>query len=113
MTGVQTCALPIFDQILEIDRPFAFADRAGHIGPHASAEHVAESRLVIPVEATAVCHARGMACSSFVLNHSRFCGASLRTLPIVPEHKRSEEQTSELQSLMRISYALFCLKKTK
>src|SRR3546814_3576895 len=28
-------------------------------------------------------------------------------------HKRSEEHTSELQSLMRISYAVFCLKKTK
>src|SRR3546814_14621007 len=26
---------------------------------------------------------------------------------------RSEEHTSELQSLMRISYAAFCLKKTK
>src|SRR3546814_1983796 len=26
---------------------------------------------------------------------------------------RSEEQTSELQSLMRISYAVFCLKKQK
>src|SRR3546814_8600345 len=28
------------------------------------------------------------------------------------EHIRSEEHTSELQSLMRISYAVFCLKKT-
>src|SRR3546814_10496102 len=28
-------------------------------------------------------------------------------------HARSEEQTSELQSLMRISYAVFCLKKKK
>src|SRR3546814_1574813 len=27
--------------------------------------------------------------------------------------KRSEENTSELQSLMRISYAVFCLKKTQ
>src|SRR3546814_2354718 len=27
--------------------------------------------------------------------------------------RRSEEHTSELQSLMRISYAVFCLKKTK
>src|SRR3546814_4139704 len=27
-------------------------------------------------------------------------------------HGRSEEHTSELQSLMRISYAVFCLKKT-
>src|SRR3546814_6286952 len=27
------------------------------------------------------------------------------------QHDRSEEHTSELQSLMRISYAVFCLKK--
>src|SRR3546814_2123842 len=50
----------------------------------------------------------------------------LRTSPIgellfedvyVPEEnvigRRSEEHTSELQSLMRISYAVFCLKKKK
>src|SRR3546814_2545307 len=30
-----------------------------------------------------------------------------------PERSRSEEHTSELQSLMRISYAVFCLKKKK
>src|SRR3546814_4059067 len=29
----------------------------------------------------------------------------------VPDSERSEEHTSELQSLMRISYAVFCLKK--
>src|SRR3546814_2701261 len=29
------------------------------------------------------------------------------------EEERSEEHTSELQSLMRISYAVFCLKKKK
>src|SRR3546814_876257 len=29
------------------------------------------------------------------------------------QHPRSEEHTSELQSLMRISYAVFCLKKKK
>src|SRR3546814_6007946 len=29
------------------------------------------------------------------------------------EVERSEEHTSELQSLMRISYAVFCLKKKK
>src|SRR3546814_5285084 len=28
-------------------------------------------------------------------------------------HERSEDHTSELQSLMRISYAVFCLKKKK
>src|SRR3546814_10035638 len=29
----------------------------------------------------------------------------------IPSQERSEEHTSELQSLMRISYAVFCLKK--
>src|SRR3546814_4775376 len=29
------------------------------------------------------------------------------------DYERSEEHTSELQSLMRISYAVFCLKKKK
>src|SRR3546814_9888142 len=29
------------------------------------------------------------------------------------DRERSEEHTSELQSLMRISYAVFCLKKKK
>src|SRR3546814_9379964 len=33
--------------------------------------------------------------------------------PIELLYVRSEEHTSELQSLMRISYAVFCLKKTK
>src|SRR3546814_5444345 len=34
--------------------------------------------------------------------------------PVVTRAKqRSEEHTSELQSLMRISYAVFCLKKKK
>src|SRR3546814_6793657 len=39
-----------------------------------------------------------------------------RKLPSSPERlplTRSEEHTSELQSLMRISYAVFCLKKKK
>src|SRR3546814_1446967 len=31
--------------------------------------------------------------------------------PAADHHARSEEHTSELQSLMRISYAVFCLKK--
>src|SRR3546814_4245567 len=33
--------------------------------------------------------------------------------PTFAEAARSEEHTSELQSLMRISYAVFCLKKKK
>src|SRR3546814_17402660 len=36
-----------------------------------------------------------------------------RRLRRVDHRERSEEHTSELQSLMRISYAVFCLKKKK
>src|SRR3546814_10316887 len=36
-----------------------------------------------------------------------------RTFYFVAPNGRSEEHTSELQSLMRISYAVFCLKKKK
>src|SRR3546814_9739871 len=34
-----------------------------------------------------------------------------RRIELAAACKRSEEHTSELQSLMRISYAVFCLKK--
>src|SRR3546814_15342429 len=48
------------------------------------------------------------------LTHGRF---RLRLVPARDEAAqgdgRSEEHTSELQSLMRISYAVFCLKKKK
>src|SRR3546814_906825 len=44
-----------------------------------------------------------------------FLGAStgVGKAPESRHPKRSEEHTSELQSLMRISYAVFCLKKKK
>src|SRR3546814_9042712 len=37
---------------------------------------------------------------------------SAESLALAAEGCRSEEHTSELQSLMRISYAVFCLNKT-
>src|SRR3546814_2825265 len=39
--------------------------------------------------------------------------SNCRSRPVRPTRVRSEEHTSELQSLMRISYAVFCLKKKK
>src|SRR3546814_4114229 len=55
--------------------------------------------------------------------HVRICTCSFVVIiDTIPLHcdgmhlslaKRSEEHTSELQSLMRISYAVFCLKKKK
>src|SRR3546814_7105012 len=55
------------------------------------------------------------------LSTARLCGRDRRqaAFPVDPPAShpspaghRSEEHTSELQSLMRISYAVFCLKKT-
>src|SRR3546814_3874615 len=40
-------------------------------------------------------------------------GPGVRMKQIDKAERRSEEHTSELQSLMRISYAVFCLKKKK
>src|SRR3546814_5631694 len=44
---------------------------------------------------------------------SQTANEMVRVLQAIPGASRSEEHTSELQSLMRISYAVFCLKKKK
>src|SRR3546814_8274193 len=45
------------------------------------------------------------------LAHQTMLNNENRLSPLDPKHRRSEEHTSELQSLMRISYAVFCLQK--
>src|SRR3546814_7869679 len=62
------------------------------------------------------CFATDQVASETVLIRLR--GAAARALtcewtPLSSGTGRSEEHTSELQSLMRISYAVFCLKKKK
>src|SRR3546814_10545751 len=49
----------------------------------------------------------------FDLCYTSVLKRAIRTLWVVLDEmdRRSEEHTSELQSLMRISYAVFCLKK--
>src|SRR3546814_1290582 len=56
--------------------------------------------------------ALGYEASNYVTNFNMATSrhAATTSAPISP---RSEEHTSELQSLMRISYAVFCLKKKK
>src|SRR3546814_1887633 len=66
------------------------SDRAARIGQRANAPWPGQ-------DLTSVCRPSRMRVSSASL-----CSTS-----------RSEEHTSELQSLMRISYAVFCLKKKK
>src|SRR3546814_5716055 len=56
-------------------------------------------------------------CSAHSLLHRpsrlRACQIPVSPTPPRPCRMRSEEHTFELQSLMRISYAVFCLKKKK
>src|SRR3546814_7959839 len=47
------------------------------------------------------------------LGHSDCGGIARRRLALGLPEKRSEAHTSELQSLLRTSYAVFCLKKKK
>src|SRR3546814_2343923 len=59
-------------------------------------------------------HARGLPALGAVPRRDRADERRSQSLP--PENadddgRRTEEHTSELQSLMRISYAVFCLKK--
>src|SRR3546814_1253617 len=86
VTGVQTCALPIW------------------FGVNLSPDPLRQEKAANRVERKA----------------PRYFGCLTETRPraffIVSDHlrlgaSRSEEHTSELQSLMRISYAVFCLKK--
>src|SRR3546814_5805346 len=68
------------------------------------AVHTVRTRAPLPRPRNIVCMARNYMES----------GALAEPDPINAFHKaRSEEHTSELQSLMRISYAVFCLKKKR
>src|SRR3546814_11213500 len=57
-------------------------------------------------------------CSGFFFTYSAMCLPAARpntmrsSSELEPSRLRSEEHTSELQSLMRTSYAVFCLQKT-
>src|SRR3546814_7102519 len=53
-------------------------------------------------------HATATCCRSCL---AKWHGIPAGRLLDAAEQRRSEEHTSELQSLMRISYAVFCLKK--
>src|SRR3546814_10316789 len=84
VTGVQTCALPISPH----------GRRAG-AGAGGARRRRRRGRRAVG------CRGRGGG------------GALLPDRGHAGRHLRSEEHTSELQSLMRISYAVFCLKKKK
>src|SRR3546814_9149641 len=122
VTGVQTCALPIYDvpvcrpirtlligaKIAEQDVWWDAAriqngtiwDDPGACKLMLSAQKAAHRTLVEEVRALAK-----------QLTQQELLAPRLRRRLLILS--RSEEHTSELQSLMRISYAVFCLKKKK
>src|SRR3546814_9968924 len=85
VTGVQTCALPI-----STPSAWALVSLLPAPGPATTRSVLAETEP-----------------DTFAPSASACALASSRLIV------RSEEHTSELQSLMRLSYAVFCLKKKK
>src|SRR3546814_8987348 len=74
------------------------------------------NRLRHPAYPNSVCGVVYEGVNDPVCQFSFTCDGSLLRQPMARqwnESRRSEEHTSELQSLMRISYAVFCLKKQK
>src|SRR3546814_3902358 len=119
VTGVQTCALPISELGQDAERvadphvpgPAArHLPRPRHHGDGARPEPAGRrpARFAGPAP-----QAPRLGRATMSLLSVRGLSVSLDTQegPLAILQDRSEEHTSELQSLMRISYAVFCLKK--
>src|SRR3546814_2170454 len=113
VTGVQTCALPIY-----------FRGDPGAEGAARRFQRRVRRRPAVAAGGAAAGPGGGLLSHAGALPRlpRDFCGANRRhTLGALPGLRRSahalaprsEEHTSELQSLMRISYAVFCLTKKK
>src|SRR3546814_9546942 len=96
VTGVQTCALPIYAEAT-VTAAFMWGEGVCFL-PHRQAHlhlHLAARPFEDRVRAVA----------------GQAGGVGQHPARSHELGRRSEEHTSELQSLMRISYAVFCLKK--
>src|SRR3546814_9685974 len=107
------------DRLVELVEPAAAGDHQRHgVGGDACVRITDEIEQIL---LGAVVGARILLPETMLLDTADENGAELRVAPHLGalEHglrdgdMRSEEHTSELQSLMRISYAAFCLQKTK
>src|SRR3546814_9304875 len=119
VTGVQTCALPI------LRRQIALVGQQVMLFDGSVADNVAYGEMAGADPATLERAVRGANAMEFVerlpkglqsevgANGGRLSGGQRQRVAIARAmlKDRSEEHTSELQSLMRISYAVFCLKK--
>src|SRR3546814_1509243 len=104
VTGVQTCALPICHYTSPFDRPGEAA-----AGQRPAATAIASGSAIAGKGEDTVSIGLG----SRPVRRTLFRCGTASPPPAKVNHRspRSEEHTSELQSLMRISYAVFCLKK--
>src|SRR3546814_3018042 len=122
VTGVQTCALPIYQRsdvhgvIIATVVPKALhnltvlAQKYFGGDPLVAGEPPAEWGIALDVEEPQSVGAdRAL---NVIAAHAHHPG-DLIIIDFGTATTRSEEHTSELQSLMRISYAVFCLKKKK
>src|SRR3546814_4066658 len=80
-----------------VRRPFMGAAWSSHTSKNRRLSVAAKPARLVPGLARLLLRGKGYPASSSCVP--------------VPGGSRSEEHTSELQSLMRISYAVFCLKK--
>src|SRR3546814_2871648 len=71
-------------------------------------QYAGDSRIAFMGATIGILQLMHPAVGAGVMEHSNFFDD-----PMDRVARRSEEHTSELQSLMRISYAVFCLKKNK
>src|SRR3546814_5422353 len=113
VTGVQTCALPISQMAGTILLIMAFGHRGFVVGTAFSKTEAIQVALVTALFLDE--HLPPLAWAGILLGVAgvltlALAGSGL-TARQLGQALRSEEHTSELQSLMRISYAVFCLKK--
>src|SRR3546814_7940993 len=109
VTGIQTCALPIFTTINRqrgVCGGLIGRCKAGVCSPTREQHIVAIATQQPVVELAADEHV--IACPTEDIVAPVGC---LNEIAAIARIDRSEEHTSELQSLMRISSAVFCLKK--
>src|SRR3546814_1483989 len=121
LTGVQTCALPIFMTVRQRFHAEMLLDHAALVGnsvplapePAQLMGIIGQQALVLSVaDAYRVLGVLALVMVPFVLRLTYIPAPDLQApASHSTPSSRSEERTSELQSLMRISYAVFCLKK--
>src|SRR3546814_5279079 len=115
VTGVQTCALPIsntgtnaFDEAFDQTTDSIAGYGQATIKLNSAFDVVLGARWTHDKKSATVTEVVNNPSGSIVATNEN---TSLRLTQSRPT--RSEEHTSELQSLMRISYACFCLKNKK